>query len=211
MKKCIYFLRSGSYDYIQGINDLYTSFDLVARGITDPPLSSEGRLQVQKLKKQIVNCQLVVCSPARRSQETAKILGDQIKVDSRLGEIVYSMSDFISQTDFYDAQGKPRVDRARKLFIEAFGNDRLGECYVDCIQRIESLLYYLESLPNSTIAVVGHGFFLKVVEIYLKRPQIKNDRKILLECFPVEKPAYEFCEGFVVKINRHEKTIERGI
>jgi probable phosphoglycerate mutase len=55
----------------------------------DPPLSPLGRRQAELLAKRVrhVNAAAIYSSPYRRAVETARILGDEVREDSRLVEI----------------------------------------------------------------------------------------------------------------------------
>src|SRR5258708_2194845 len=121
------------------------------------------------------------------------------------------MSNFISYADFYDANGKPYVDTALMLFVRNFIANQLIEKYGHCMTRIQSLFDYLESLPDTTIAIVSHGFFLKVIESYCKNPHIAKDPTSLLSCFSGEKQTYGFCDGFIATMRNKEIAYERNI
>ena len=64
--------------------DVYDGLD----DVHDPPLSARGREQATRLAQRIRRLPMaaVYASPARRAQETARALTDDLRLDARLGE-----------------------------------------------------------------------------------------------------------------------------
>jgi broad specificity phosphatase PhoE len=56
--------------------------------VHDPPLSARGRDQAQRLARRVRRLAVaaVYASPARRAQETARLLSNEVRLDARLGE-----------------------------------------------------------------------------------------------------------------------------
>jgi broad specificity phosphatase PhoE len=65
------------------------------QAVDDPPLSPLGREQAQRLARRVRRLPVaaVYASPARRAQETARMLGDDVRLDPRLGEALARFRD----------------------------------------------------------------------------------------------------------------------
>jgi 2,3-bisphosphoglycerate-dependent phosphoglycerate mutase len=78
---------------VEGVTEIWLvrhgdCYEDMAEG-ADPPLSATGRRQAERLAERVrrVGAIAIYSSPYRRAVETARILGDRVREDSRLVEI----------------------------------------------------------------------------------------------------------------------------
>lgn len=199
MKK-IFVIRSAPYDYLIKGKTLYESFDLVAQGKFSPKINNEiGRKLLGLIfKQENKNDIFVICSRRKRSIETAQIITKKIRATNLLIEVDYKMGEFISETSFYGTHDKPDVDKARRSFVNALIHDKLQEKYNSVMSRIEKIVKVVSSADEKYIVLISHGFFMKIIEAYIRDPKIKNNPKKLLKYFSGRHETFHFCEGFVV-------------
>lgn len=198
MKK-IYFLRSAPYKYAIKGEDLYDSFNEVAKKTHNPKLSSYAKnyLLTHVPDDAVVNS-LVFYSPNFRSKHTAKLISPNIKKLPSLLEIGYQMEDFISKEEFFK-DNTPNVKLARMLFVNALVTNRLQEKYNSVLERIRDALDRCSKTQQTKIVVISHGFFLKVIEAFIRDPKIVRDPSRLIHYFDGTAETFKFCEGFVVE------------
>lgn len=199
MKK-IYILRSAPYDYLVKGKTLYESFDLVAQGKFSPKVNKEvgKQLLVPTFKQKNPNDIFVICSRQKRSIETAQFIANKIQTTNLLIEVGYKMDDFISKKSFYSKNGKPDVDKARRNFVSALIRNKLQEKYNSVINRIEKIFEIIRNTDEKYVVLISHGFFMKIIEAYIKDAEIKNSPKKLLKYFSGRHETFHFCEGFVL-------------
>lgn len=211
MKQTIYFIRGAPYKYLVKGENLYRSFDKVARKDFDPDLTSESkRFFFKNIPKDILSSNLIFHSPNKRSKNTALLISRNVTELNLLSEINYSMKNFISEDEFFK-DSKPNVNRARKSFFYGLINNKLIEKYEEVIKRIEKLLIICCSSKKESILFISHGFFMKVIEVYIKDSKIKNDPNLLLNYFDGEKETFRFCEGFKLNYQNNKVTFDSYI
>ncbi len=210
MKQTYYFLRSAPYDYILPGRTLYQSFDDVARRKSDPPLRKNANvLFLEQIPHISAKQYLVLYAPSKRSKQTAEFFEKAtMREEPLLAEIEYSMQQVIDEELFYDSTGKPDIMRARQSFVDSFIHNTLEEPYREVIGRIEKLLDQLKQEQYSTIMLISHGFFLKVIESYIRDKGIVDDPIQLKFYFTGETETFHFCEGFIAEQqNRHVRIL----
>ncbi|MDO8503938.1 MAG: histidine phosphatase family protein [bacterium] len=205
MKKRIFIIRTTPYDYlIPGMN-LYQSFNAVAKRKVEISVKPEAKEYFRKnLPIEILNTNSVYCSPRKRSIQTANFILSDPRVLEELIEVKFEMEDFITEKGFYDKQGNANVQKARKAFVKALVNNKLGESYKEVIQRIESLLKMISQDRSNKILVFSHGFFMKIIEAYVKDSSVKNRSKNLLKYFDGSSETFKFCGGFILEFENGE-------
>ncbi len=200
MKKII-FLRTAPYDYlIKGLN-LCESFDAVAKKEIDVPLRDDARIIFENNFPKGIYGE-VFCSPRLRSKQTARFLTKNPKSLAFLSEVSYSMGDFITQKVFFDKYNVPNLTRTRVAFVNALIKNKLQESYLEVILRVKKVLEKAISSDYDQI-FISHGFFLKIIEAYIKDPSIEYIPSNLLKYFDGKKETFHFCEGFNAKISKN--------
>lgn len=201
MIKDVVFLRPLNYNYKIGDHDIYDSFDLVARRNVNPSIIPIDKATALSTAPDLLKqADVVYCSRAIRSQETAAFFSDT-PITLPVHEIEYSMSDFIPKEDFYLPDGSPDVNKARRLFFQAFTEDRLQESFQSVIDRIKYTLQVIKEVDSEFVAVITHGFLLAVIEAYIRDPSIEEDPKKLLDYYDGSTITFHFFEGFSAKID----------
>lgn len=208
MTTYIYVIRTAPYTYQLPQLDLYESFDLIALHKADPLLLPFDRKTKKKLQNIISVSADVWCAPDTRSIQTAKYMEAKPMVHNQLAEIGYSMSEIISRTAFYDNQGKPKVDSARRSFFSQLVSNRLTESYTQVIKRIEELMDIIQR-NNTNLVCISHSFFMKVLETYIRDKKIKNDPHLLLSYYDGSTKAYDFLSGFIIRKENNKFSIEK--
>lgn len=200
MSKQIFIIRTAPYNYqIKGMN-LYQSFDVVAKREKDVVIKSKADDFLGKnVPEEIRNIDSVYCSPRKRSIQTANLISTNRTVLNELMEIKFKMENFISEREFFVNKGKPNVKKARKAFVKALIKNELEESYIKVFKRVEALLQVISQDDANKILVFSHGFFMKVVESYIKDKRIKSNPKRLLKYFNGDLETFKFCEGFVLE------------
>lgn len=205
MSKQIFIIRTAPYDYqLEGMN-LYQSFNAVAkREIEVSVKPAAGDYFKEILPTEIFNANSTYCSPRKRSIQTASFISPNPEILEELIEVRFKMEDFIVEEDFFGKLGNPNIRKARKTFVEALVSSRLEESYPEVLQRIESLLKIILQGKSGKIVVFSHGFFMKIVEAYIRDKSIKNYPKDLLKYFDGDSEAFKFCEGFILELENEE-------
>lgn len=195
--KTIFFLRSAKYDYtIPGL-DLYDSFNAVIKKEVIPEIIESKDDYLSRLSKRIRSIPTVFSSPDQRCQKTAAFITKKYRELHFLAEIEYVMEDFITKEAFFSG-GKPQVDLARKLFVQALIQNQLRESYTSVLSRIQELQLFLVMSRRSEVVCISHGFLLKVIEAYFRDPRIVVDPRLLLQYFDGTEQTYAFGKGFRV-------------
>jgi len=118
-------MRSLEHSYLLGVEgvteiwlvrhaDVYDGLD----DVRDPPLSPRGREQARRVAQRVrlLPVAAVYASPARRAQETARLLSDEVRLDSRLGE---AAARFTGGRLTVDERPESVVDRMRRAVDDA--------------------------------------------------------------------------------------------
>lgn len=159
--KTIYFIRHGESEGNIGPvrQDKFSS------------LSALGREQAAFMAERCTNLpiDILVASTMTRAQQTASILGDKIKK-----EVI--PSDLFAERRRPSAQtGKPK-DNTESLVIDKEIWNNFGtpgyrhsdeENFEDLRDRARQVLEFLASRPEDHIAVITHGFFMRILLAYV--------------------------------------------
>jgi probable phosphoglycerate mutase len=86
--------------------------------VHDPPLSARGRDEAARLAQRVRRLPVaaVYSSPARRAQETARLLSDEMRLDARIGE---AAAKFTGGRLTVDERPEVVVERMRRAVDEA--------------------------------------------------------------------------------------------
>lgn len=159
--KTVYFIRHGESEGNTG----------PIRQDEFSPLSPRGREQAAVMAERCskLPIDILVASTMTRAQQTASIIGEKI------GKEVIS-SDFLTERRRPSAQtGKPKDDiGALDIDKEIWNNFGTAgyrysdeENFEDLRGRAQQALEFLANCPEENIAVVTHGFFMRIVMAYV--------------------------------------------
>jgi hypothetical protein len=208
MTDLFYLIRPASYSYLLDGKDLYDSFDAVATNTIDVGITPEAKPCNPPLTSPVGGTS-ILCANDRRSFQTASLLTKYpLKLDL-LHEIRYEMSQVMSKTAFFGTGDKPDIIKARRSFAEALAKNRLTEKYPDVVNRAINLLNHVRDLDGEAAVLVSHGFFIKFVEIYLRRNAISHDAGLFLKYFNEDSSMFGFCEGFSARLNEGKFMFDR--
>ncbi|MBW3569408.1 histidine phosphatase family protein [Candidatus Parcubacteria bacterium] len=157
LKKTVYFVRHG-----QSIDNASPVFQSV-----DSPLSEIGINQAENIAKRLsaIEFELLIASPIRRAKETAE------RIANKAGKDVIFSDLFVERIKPSEIDGKPWTDdeanKVWRAWEKSLYSPRLrisdGENYDDTIARVDKALAFLQERPESTLAVVTHGYFLRAL------------------------------------------------
>ena len=197
-------IRSLPYKYeVEGL-DLYDSFDAVATRKIDPEILLPTVSQIESLKKITDSTDVVYISDTRRARETAGFLPKPIIETKLLREVGYSMDDFLDKNSFYEMDCN--VNYARKKFFAAYADNRLNETHHGVVRRIEQVFATFEHNDKENIVLISHGFFIKLIEAYVRLPEFRTDPKKLFTIYDGGYPTYKFAGG--ICLNRNHGIIQ---
>lgn len=158
-KKTVYFVRHG-----QSVDNESPVFQTV-----DSPLSEKGIAQAKSIAERLSTIEFgtLISSPVQRAKETADYISEKTKK-----EIVFSDL-FVERIKPDEIAGKPWTDEEASKVWRAWEKTLYtpglrvsnGENYDDTLKRVDQALKFLESRPESTLAVVTHGYFLRAIVI----------------------------------------------
>ena len=158
-KKTVYFVRHG-----QSVDNVSPVFQSV-----DSPLSKKGIAQAKSIAERLstIEFETLIASPVQRAKETAGYISQQTNKDIIFSDL------FVERIKPDEIDGKPWTDEEASKVWRAWEKTLYtpglrvsnGENYDDTIARVDQALKFLESRPESTLAVVTHGYFLRAIVI----------------------------------------------
>lgn len=156
-KKTVYFVRHG-----QSIDNALPVFQSVSSR-----LSTKGIAQAKSIAERLSTLpfETLIASPVQRAKETAEYISEKTAKEIVLSDL------FVERIKPDEIDGKPWTDNAaskvwreweKTLYAptECVSN---GENYDAIIARVDKALAFLEDQPESTLAVVTHGYFLRAI------------------------------------------------
>ncbi len=160
--KTIYFVRHGESEANVGATLFQGEESL---------LTVKGHEQARFIAKRCerLTIDALIASPAVRTQATAKYISELI------GKAIETESVFTERKLPDHFLGRPCedpvVNREYEEWERGFFHERIrvgnGENFTDLKARVGKALAYLEKRPESSILVVTHGFFLRMLMAYI--------------------------------------------
>lgn len=135
-------------------------------GITDTPLTDEGRQQAKDVAQQIkdLDIDLIVSSPLSRALETAQIIAKRINYP----EDKILTNKMLIERDFGSLEGKPW---SPDLNLDGFSDIETEDTIVE---RAHLALKWMRTLESTNILVVSHGTFGRALRSILKEEYTMN-------------------------------------
>ena len=157
--KTIYLVRHGESE----INVSETYMD-----DAPPPLTELGKEQARFLAKRAKNItfDVLIASPFERTKETAQMIAEES------GHTIEYSDLFIERTLSKSLIGKSRSDPESKAYADRAwrssqesGSEKIPgtETFEEIKARATKALKFLETRPEESIMLVGHGFFTRVL------------------------------------------------
>lgn len=146
------------------------------QGITDIPLTDEGRLEAQRLQDLVekLNIDIVISSPLSRAKETAKILVNSslpINTDDRIKERDWGMNEGadINTVDKWDCWDVILNTKVQNI-----------ECIQDFMYRVSDFIEDIKvKYKDKNVLVVTHSAVSRVIHYLLGRiPEDANLSRI---------------------------------
>ncbi|WP_375738970.1 histidine phosphatase family protein [Pseudomonas boanensis] len=151
VRRRIFLMRHAEVDYFGD-----------AEGVGDPPLTANGRQQVQRVAKffeaRKVNLDTVLATPYQRTQESAKIICQQLGIINEV-QIVKDLGEIVAGADVLTSEQAIRdglfVGRKRLSDEERFlGGETIGH-FCD---RVNTAMAGIRKKSGwQTLLIVGHG------------------------------------------------------
>lgn len=134
-------------------------------GVTDIELTGLGREQAAELGRELsmskdINIDMVIASPLKRANDTAKIISDAISVPLRTDKRIIEQN-----FGKYEGGGR-RSDEfieAKRHFIDSYEG---GESMLRVAQRVYNFLDEIKKDKNKTYLVVAHNGIARVIHSY---------------------------------------------
>jgi len=156
-KKTVYFVRHGESEH---------NIAPVFQG-ADSRLSQQGIAQAGAVADRLKNVtfEALISSPYPRAKQTAQAIAD------KTGHGIVTSDLFVERKKPSSIEGEPYADKtARKVYNDyvasLFASGKQiedAENYDSLVARADKALDYLLARPESTLAVVTHGWFLRVI------------------------------------------------
>lgn len=135
------------------------------QGISDIPLTDEGRKETQELVPLVkkLNIDVVISSPLSRAKETAKILVDSklpINIDDRIKERDWGMNEGanIDEVDKWDCWDVILNTKVQNI-----------ECIQDFMYRVSDFIEDIkEKYKNKNVLIVTHSAVSRVIHYLLE-------------------------------------------
>ena len=155
-----------------GLTDLNTKN--VYFGHSDPPLNNTGKLQVENVKKLLLNekIDLIYSSDLVRCVESSKIINDIFKIEIILDNALRELNFGIFEGKSF-SEISLEYPKESKLFFEDWKNYRIpqGESIKDLIIRVAECIGKIKNNNNEkTILIVTHsGVIQSAISYYLSK------------------------------------------
>jgi broad specificity phosphatase PhoE len=172
---CLFLIRHGETDW---------NAEGRWQGQTDIPLNQNGRIQAQKIARELAGegIQVIYSSDLIRAVETAQALaastGVQLRLDPRLREIHQGewqgmlVSEIQSR---YTERFELRIQNP--LAIAPPGGETVLQVQSRAFQALDEIL---QKHPQQTVAIVAHGFVLAVIRVHLSGKSMEEVWDLIL-------------------------------
>jgi broad specificity phosphatase PhoE len=202
----IYAICSAPITYCLDNLTTYKSFDLVARGLRDAPLSHEAKNAVYQKRFFFDEARIrtILTAPQGQTHETGqlcittgRISNAKIQTTPLLQNIRFSMSELISQRQFSTGEDPAVMKHARRMFITKVFDNQFSESRHALQERMDELIALAKQQPADVLCI-GHAFFLKILENYCLDPDIFKKREAFITTFNPDRRPYEPLSGFTI-------------
>ncbi|MCI8746999.1 MAG: histidine phosphatase family protein [Lachnospiraceae bacterium] len=134
-------------------------------GVTDIELTELGREQAAELGRELsmskdINIDMVIASPLKRANDTAKIISDAISVPLRTDKRIIEQN-----FGKYEGGGR-RSDEfieAKRHFVDSYEG---GESMLRVAQRVYNFLDEIKKDKDKTYLIVAHNGIARIIHSY---------------------------------------------
>lgn len=145
----------------------------------------------------------ILASPLKRARETAVQVAKELSINKIeylpcLSEVRFDLGSLVSESEFL----KDGSNLVRKRFVEEFIKDNLSEKREDIKKRVQELEQMVNNLPQGNYLVIGHSFYMKILESYFKHKNLFEEPEVLALGFDCSKKTYDFGKGFEVVLQK---------
>lgn len=135
-------------------------------GAYDDELTDEGEIQAHKLTDKIANSgiQVILCSPLKRAQQTAKILNTKLGCEIKTIENIRERNQNGVLTGMIREEAKLKYPELTEKVKDYRNQIQGAESYEDFVARIKKAFMEISNATNySTIGIVTHGGSIRVI------------------------------------------------
>ncbi len=206
MKK-VFIISSAPIDYEIASYDRYDSFNLISFGKLHAPLQAGARNEVSNFHFpfEVTSIGIIMTAEGGQTFDTAEMIKevkdlDDIKIiqTPNLNGIRFSMDQLVGKEEFIESY-KTAIVKARTMFVEKFFKDQLLESRKSIEERMSSLIARLKELSGNVMCI-SHGFYMKLLEIYIKSLDKFESLESLIDAFEPTKKPYEPLQGFSIEL-----------
>ncbi|KKS77662.1 MAG: hypothetical protein UV74_C0013G0149 [Candidatus Woesebacteria bacterium GW2011_GWB1_43_14] len=176
----------------------YDGYDLITLRKLDPGISSHPDMELPESMKPVC----VFCSDLRRGKETAGEIAKNLDVGEvvpldLLREVKFDIKKLLTREEF-EKEGSNLV---RQRFVSAFIDDALEESRDEIKARMDKFINQVRKLPGGNYLVIGHSFFMKILETYRREPNLFENPSKLVKHLDVAKRTYDYGRGFDFEVD----------
>lgn len=199
------FITSAPIDYIIPPYDMYDSFDLVSRGELNAPLSSlaEKIVKEYNFPFTIKDVKKIYCAHSGQTRDTAQLITQHrapeatIVPIAELQNIIFSMHDLVPKETFLKMPPAQALNMARREFIIRITTNSLQESVTELQLRMDHLIKIAIN-SNEFCLYIGHSFFLRLLQLHMRDPNIISHQDRLLTQFQPDRKPFDPLEGFAL-------------
>ncbi len=164
-------------------------------GQTDVELTESFLDDAQRILKKLPSSDLIFSSPLSRCTRLAKLMGDNVILDSRLLEV--NFGDW-ENMPFSEIESDALTHWTENFVTLAPPN---GESFSDLCRRVENFWQDLIQLENERVFIVTHaGIIRALLAVILKLPPA-NAFQFRVDCGSVHKLRYENAYTYIEFLN----------
>lgn len=173
----------------------------------DPDIHPDSLQRIsEKLSPELLQeCDIILCSPSKRTRQTAELIKDlskkdlQIQESNTLREIRFNPALLLPTTEKAERNYLPELRTA--LFKGTIQRKAGVETLDDLLRRIDDFAELLDQIHHENILCITHGFYMRILQLY-SMESLTNYPDITSEKL-IGTPDYDFLEGFACPVDNY--------